>query len=119
MDSHGKISFTWKEDVFELIVEDEFNEEGIDVNVPVLKQSVLNKAPKNWKRIEMWDQKVLGSPETIKKCQSIWNWFTIKGCTKTAFVVSNNIQVQVLEKYADKNSGIFLDIEKAYKWLQE
>ena len=107
MNSHGKISFSWKENIFVLIVEGPFNEEGIERIVPLLKESVLNRTSKKWKRLEIWDAEVLGSPETIKRCQLIWDWFNVNGCLLTAIVISNNIQIQVLEKYSDSSTIIF------------
>ena len=118
MNSHGEISFSWKEDIFALIVEGAFNEEGIEVSVPLLKESVLNRTSNKWKRLETWDAEVLGSPETIKKCQLIWDWFNVNGCIKTAFVISTNIQIQVLEKYSDSNTQIFSDMETALEWFR-
>jgi hypothetical protein len=118
MNSHGNISFSWEEDLFALIVTGPFNEEGIEVSVPLLQESVLNSTYNKWKRLEMWDSEVLGSPETIKRCQFIWNWFNANGCTKTAIVISNSIQAQVLEEYSDSSTQTFFDKEKALEWLR-
>jgi hypothetical protein len=118
MNSHGNISFSWEEDIFVLIVKGPFNEEGIEVSVPLLQKSVLNSSYNKWKRLEMWDSEVLASPETIKRCQLIWSWFNANGCTKTAVVISNNIQAQVLEKYSDSSTQTFLDKKKALEWLR-
>jgi hypothetical protein len=118
MNNHGKISFSWKEDIFALIVEGAFNEEGVEISVPLLKESVWNRTPNKWKRLETWDEEVLGSPETIERCKLIWDWFNGNGCIKTAFVISTNIQIQILEKHSDSSSQIFSDKETALDWLR-
>jgi hypothetical protein len=118
MNSHGNISFSWEEYIFVLIVEGAFNEEGIEVSLPLLQESVLNSTYNKWKRLEMWDSEVLASPETIKRIKFIWSWFRANGCTKTAVVISNSIQAQVIEKYSDSSTQVFLDKEKALEWLR-
>lgn len=119
MNSHGNISFSWEEDIFALIVEGAFNEEGIEVSIPLLQESVLNSGYNKWKRLEIWDSEVLASPETIKRIRSIWNWFRANGCTKTAVVISNSIQAHLIEKYSDSSiQQVFLDKEKALEWLR-
>jgi hypothetical protein len=117
MNNHGNITFSWKDDLFTLRVEGAFNEEGIEYSVPLLQESVLNSTMKKWKRLEIWDLEVLGSPETIQRVKLIWDWFNVNGCVLTAVVVSNSIQAQVIEKHLDSSTKIFSDVKKALEWL--
>jgi len=116
MNKHGDMTLSWQEDLFIIEVNGPFNKEGVIFWFSELKKSVENKKFKTWRRLEIWDEEVFSSPESMKIGESIYDWYDDNGCILTAVVVSNGIQENILNHM--KNSvKIFRDKEKAEKWL--
>jgi hypothetical protein len=65
MKNHGHVSFSWDEDLFIVNVEGAFNKEGVTHYVPLIQEAIFNRATTKWKRLEIWDDEALGSPETL------------------------------------------------------
>jgi len=116
MNKHGHMNFEWKNDIFIIEVEGPFNEIGIESLFSELKKSVEDKGVKVWRRLEIWNEDVSGSPKTMEIGQSIFDWHEKNGCVLTAIVVSNCIQEWILAKMTNRLQ-IFRTIEQAEDWL--
>jgi len=116
---HGGISFVWDRDLIEITSTGPFNEIGLIHCISMVKNSILNKNIKSWRRMEIWDDETLGSPECIALSKEKAKWFITHGCYATAIVVSNSVQRALLEKEATSNIRFFDDAATAKKWLNE
>jgi hypothetical protein len=85
----------------------------------MVKNSILSKNIKNWRRLEIWDDETLGSPECFDLAKEKAKWFIANGCYASAVVVSNSAQRSLLESVATGNLHFFEDEETAKKWLDE
>jgi len=119
MNLHGEISFVWNGDLIEITSKGPFNELGLIHSISMVKNSVLNKNIKSWRRMEIWDNETLGSPECITLSKEKAKWFIEHGCYASAIVVSNSTQRALLEKAATREIRFFDDVAVARKWLDE
>ena len=119
MNIHGEISFVWNGDLIEITSTGPFNETGLNHCISTVKNSILNKNIKSWRRMEIWDDETLGSPECITLSKEKAKWFIAHGCYATAIVVSNSVQRALLEKAATSKIRFFDDAATAKKWLDE
>lgn len=119
MNMHGEISFEWSGDLIEITSTGPFNKTGLNHCISIVQNSILNKNIKSWRRMEVWDNETLGSPECIALSKDKAKWFLTHGCYATAIVVSNSVQRALLEKAATSNIRFFDDIVTAKKWLDE
>ncbi len=119
MNMHGEVSFVWNGDLIEITSTGPFNEAGLNHSISTVKNSILNKNIKSWRRMEVWDDETLGSPECITLSKEKAKWFIAQGCYATAIVVSNSIQRNLLENAATSNIRFFDDAATAKKWLDE
>lgn len=117
MKKHGNMNLSWQEDLFILEIEGPFNEDGMAFWFAELKKSVESKGIKEWRRLELWNDQVLGSPKSIEIGKSIYEWYQEHGCTVTAVVVSNSLQEQIIKNLFKSDAQIFRDKEKAQQWL--
>ncbi|WP_019028312.1 hypothetical protein [Colwellia piezophila] len=118
MNKHGEISFSWVNDVFTLEIKGPFNEEGLEYYIPLIQKSVSKRSVKDWKRVEVWDDEVLGSPTTAALTKSLWEWYDKNGCVLTAIVVSNSVQTQGIQILLKSQAKVFINIGKAQEWLE-
>lgn len=118
MNRHGRTEVAWEDNIFIVHVEEAFNEEGLTFMFSRLKELIKSKGFTSWRRLEIWDEEVLGSPETIKIGKAIYSWYEEHGCTNTAVVVSNSIQEQIIKDMFKSSAKIFRDKEKALEWLK-
>lgn len=117
MNKHGHMKLSWQGDLFIVEVEGPFNEEGIEFWFSELKKSVENSRHKVWRRLEVWNDEVIGSPKTMETGAKIYEWYENNGCDKVAIVISNGFQEQVLQQM-DNDVKIFRDKETAEKWFK-
>ncbi|GHE89096.1 hypothetical protein [Thalassotalea profundi] len=116
---HGDVSFIWNGDLIEITSTGPFNELGLSHSISKVKNSILDKNIKSWRRMEIWDDETLGSPECIVLSKEKAKWFIDHGCYASAIVVSNNLQKALLDKAASGNVHFFDDVATARKWLDE
>lgn len=117
MNKHGYLHFSWDKNVLIINVEDPFNEEGFQYHTALIRNAVVNRIPRQWKRLEVWGDEVLGSPAVVKMCSLQYDWYEDNGCYLSAVVVSNSIQAMVLESYVKSTAKIFYDTDEALHWL--
>jgi hypothetical protein len=117
MNTHGHVSFSWDEDLFIVYVKGAFNEEGVAHYVPLIQEAILNRDNTKWRRLEIWDDEALGSPDTLEAAKLIYDWYDINGCFLSAFVICNNLQTEVINNIFKLNAEVFTDISKAKQWL--
>ncbi|KGJ91005.1 hypothetical protein [Colwellia psychrerythraea] len=118
MNKHGEISFSWVNDVFTLEVKRAFNEEALEYYIPLIQKSVSNRSVQDWKRLEVWDDEVLGSPTTAALTKLLWEWYDKNGCVLTGIVVSNSVQAQGIQNILKSKAKVFINIGKAQSWLE-
>jgi len=118
MNKHGNITSSWDGDIFIVELKEAFNEDGLEFWFTQLKQIIESKKLTSWRRLEIWDEEVLGSPETIKIGKAIYDWYEEHGCEHTAVVVENGIQKQIIQHMLNSNAQVFRDKEKALNWLK-
>ncbi|WP_354624101.1 hypothetical protein [Psychromonas sp. MME2] len=118
MNKHGDICFSWEGELLTLIVKGPFNEEGFDYYISLIRKSVLNRSINHWKRLEIWDDEVMASPNVVDKCRVIHDWYEKNGCILSAVVVSNNMQALLLKKSVKTNAEIFTKIEDSKEWFK-
>lgn len=118
MNRHGHMNISWKKDILIGEVQGPFNEVGLKYWFSELQSVVENRACKTWKRLEVWDEEVLGSPETLEIGHSLYDWYEENGCIATAVVVSNSIQEQIITGIFKSKAKIFRDKEDALNWLE-
>ncbi|MCQ8877166.1 hypothetical protein NQT69_03810 [Pseudoalteromonas shioyasakiensis] len=116
---HGDISFTWNHDTFEVNVQGGFNQESLAYHIPRLQAEVCNRQVNTWKRLEVWDQEVLGTPEAVAAGKLIYDWYTDHGCIATAVVICNSLQRQLIKDIFKSSAAVFTDIEQARQWLKQ
>lgn len=119
MDMHGDVSFEWKGDLIEINSVGPFNVEGLSYSISVVKNSILSKNLKNWRRLEIWDDETLGSPECFVLAKEKAKWFIANGCYASAIVISNSVQRSLLESAATSNVRLFESVAAAKKWLDK
>ena len=117
MNHHGNINMSWDDDIFTLKIKGAFNEVSLQYYGPLLMESVLNREVKLWKRLEIWDDEVLGSPTTIAVGKNIYEWYNNNGCVLTAFVICNALQEKIINDHFQSSAKIFFHIDEAKAWL--
>ena len=116
---HGDVSFEWKGDLIEINSVGPFNVEGLSYSISVVKNSILGKNLKSWRRLEIWDDETLGSPECFVLAREKAKWFIENGCYASAIVISNSVQRSLLESAATSNVRLFENVAAAKKWLDK
>lgn len=119
MKNHGHVSFSWEDELFVVHVEGAFNEEGVAHYVPLIQEAILNRDKVHWKRLEIWDDEALGSPDTLAAAKLIYDWYDDNGCFKTAIVIRNRLQANIVTNIFKSNAEIFTDIDSAKEWLND
>lgn len=118
MNQHGEIFFSWINNIFTLEIKGGINNEALYHYFPLIQEAVSKRANKNWKRLEIWDDETLGSPETGNLVKSIWEWYDQNGCALAVVVASNSVQEYAIHKMVSKQAKIFFDMAKAHKCLE-
>lgn len=116
---HGEVFFEWDGDLIKINSIGPFNVEGLSYSISMVKSSILSKNIKNWRRLEIWDDETLGSPECFVLAKDKAKWFIANGCYASAIVFSNSVQSSLLESAATGNIRFFEDESTAKKWLDE
>ncbi len=119
MDSHGKVSIEWIGDLFISSTNGPFNEAGVKDSIVIIKTSILNKNLKSWRRLEIWDEETLTSPEVFPLMKATTQWYKIHGCYASAVVIKNNLQRYMVENLIKSGTPIFTEIDIAIAWLDE
>ena len=117
MDRHGNMKLSWHKEILIGEVEGAFNEESLEYWFPKIKHLVENRKIDSWYRLEIWDEEVLGSPETIELAKAIYEWYEENGCVATAVVVCNRIQEQIIKAMFQSQAKIFRSKDEAIQWL--
>lgn len=117
MNSHGHVSFSWEKELFIVYVEGAFNEEGVAHYIPLIQEAILNRKTTEWKRLEIWNNEALGSPDTLAAAKLIYDWYDENGCYVTAVVTCNNLQTEIIKNIFRSKAEVFTDICKAREWL--
>ena len=117
MNHHGKVSFSWKGDIFIADVQGPFNEEAVEHYIPLLKEAILKKKLSTWKRLEVWNDEMLASPAVITMAKEIYDWYDENGCIKTAIVLCNSLQIHMVKDMLNSNAEVFTESQKAQEWL--
>jgi hypothetical protein len=117
MDAHGEIALLWEGDLLTVNAKGPFNELGMQNTVAAIRESVLNKNLKAWRKIEFWDEQTLGSPKVIYLAEKASKWYKENGCVASAVVVSNCIQNQIIKNISNNTSMTFQNEDAAVNWL--
>lgn len=117
MNQHGKITYSWEGNIFILDIQGPFNEEAVDYYIPILKNSAIKSEFDVWRRLEIWNSEVLASPEVLKLAKNIYDWYENNGCSKTAIVVCNSVQVHMIKDMLKTRAEVFSDVNTAREWL--
>lgn len=117
MDAHGEIALFWQNDLLTVNAKGPFNELGMQKTVATIQESILNKNLTSWRKIEIWDNETLGSPEVISLAEDASQWYKENGCIASAVVVSNCIQHQIIKKISNHTSMAFQNEKNAINWL--
>ncbi|WP_157673861.1 hypothetical protein [Cognaticolwellia beringensis] len=117
MNRHGKITFTWENDLFISKVEGPFNELGLAYYSSEIKKSVISKDFKQWRRIEVWDEESIASPETLNIGKELYDWCKNNGCVLEAIVLSTHLQKHIVKDIFKSKIEIFQNITEAKAWL--
>lgn len=118
MNRHGRTEVVWEDDIFIVHVGEAFNEEGLAYMFSRLKDLIKSKGFTSWRRLEIWDEEVLGSPETIQIGKAIYAWYEENGCSHTAVVVTNGLQEQIIKSMFNSSAKVFRNKEQAKEWLE-
>ena len=120
MKAHGYADIFWNEDILTLEVHGPFNEEGVKLVNKEVKEAVINKKIKHWRRIENLDNETMGSDLTVSFVKELYLWAEENGCRACAVVVSNLIQKQAISGLMKgRNAKIFHHLEDAKKWIDQ
>ncbi len=114
---HGQLSFSWSGDLLTIIVEGPFNEVGLRYWFAEMQKQVETKGLTSWRRFEIWDDESLSSPEGLSVVKQLYEWYEIKGCVLSVFVVKNSMQEYIIRDVSKIKPEIFYDLEHAKKWM--
>ena len=117
MKKHGTVDFYWLDNLLVIKTYGPFNEEGVDHAISEVKESVQNQEAKAWLRLEILDDETLGSPTVLARVKELHQWCEYNGCDNSAIVVSNNLQVYMVENMIESQINVFRDLDKAKTWL--
>ncbi|WP_394190418.1 hypothetical protein [Pseudoalteromonas atlantica] len=117
MNIHGKVKLSWNKDLFIIEAFGPFNDEGIEHYNELIKKAIISRVFESWRRLEIWDNEVLGSPSVLDKCKEMYRWYEEQSCEASAVVVSNRIQEIILVEKINTSAEIFTTTEKAKSWL--
>jgi hypothetical protein len=115
---HGNMNLSWHKEILVAEIEGAFNEEGLEYWFPKVKQLIENRKIDTWYRLEIWDEEVLGSPETIEHAKAMYEWYEENGCLAIAVVVCNRIQEQIITAMFQSQAKIFRNKDEAIQWLE-
>ena len=118
MHRHGNMKLSWYKQILIGEIEGAFNEESLEYWFPKVKHLIHNRKTDSWYRLEIWDDEVLGSPETIEYAKAMYEWYEENGCVATAVVVCNRIQEQIITAMLQSQAKLFRDKEEAIEWLE-
>jgi len=114
---HGKVTLSWDKDLLIIEAFGPFNDEGLDYYNALIKNAINGRSCESWKRLEIWDNEVLGSPSVVDKCKAMHGWYDENRCVLSAVVVSNRIQEIILREKVNTSAHIFFSSEDARNWL--
>lgn len=118
MNRHGQMSFSWSDDLLIVKPKGPFNEEGREYVNNRVKDVILNKGLKRWRRLEILDEETMGSPSVLGMVKDLYTWYEDNGCYATAVVVKNSLQIYVIEEmFQSRTVKIFSNISEAEKWI--
>jgi len=117
MNRHGNVTFIWENDLFISTVEGPFNELGLAYHSSEIKKSVISKGFKQWRRIEVWDDESIASPDTLVIGKELYEWCKNHGCILEAVVLSNNIQEHIVKGIFKSNIEVFYSLTEAKQWM--
>jgi len=116
---HGQVTISWEEDLFVVSAYGPFNEEGLIYCANKLMEQVSSRNLANWKKLEIWDDKTLASPDALKVVKPLFDWYKLKGCELDVFVIKNSVQKYILDELDISNLVIFYDEKEARDWLSK
>ena len=119
MKPHGNITLYWNDDLLVVKTFGPFNEIGLKIIISEIRDSILNKGLKSWRKLEIWDEETLGSPEVIAKGQSVAKWYKDNGCYASAIVICNCLQEKLAGEITTNNTRPIRNEKEAMKWLNK
>ncbi len=120
MEKHGETKFYWEGNL--LIVEPKgpFNEEGQTYACNQIKLAILDSGIKRWRRLEILDEKTMGSLAVLDIVKDLYTWYDQNGCYITAVVVKNSLQAHsVAEVFNSPTVKIFISLVDAINWISQ
>lgn len=119
MNAHGDISLFWDGDLLVVKTFGPFNEIGLKTIISKIRESILNKGIESWRKMEIWDEETLGSPDVVATGQAVAKWYKDNGCIASAVIVCNSLQEELVDKITSNNTKSFRDQEAAMNWLNQ
>jgi len=117
MNAHGDISLSWEGDLLIIEVFGPFNEIGLKNIIARIRESILTKGIDAWRKLEIWDEETLGSPDIVSMGEIVAKWYKDNGCYASAVVVCNSLQEQLVNNITSNNTKSFRNKNTAMKWL--
>ncbi|GLX83738.1 hypothetical protein [Thalassotalea eurytherma] len=117
MNAHGDITLFWDGDLLIVKTFGPFNELGLKIIISKIRESILNKGLESWRKMEIWDEETLGSPDVVATGEAVAKWYKDNGCIASAIIVCNSLQEQLVDKITSNNTKSFRDQETAMNWL--
>ena len=120
MEKHGEMTCYWEADLLTVEAKGPFNEEGLNYACTQVKQAILNSGFKRWRRLEVLDEKTMGSPAVLDIVNDLYAWYDQNGCYLAAVVVKNKIQEHaVAEVFKSPTVKIFNSLLDAINWVNQ
>lgn len=119
MNAHGDITLFWDGDLLVVKTFGPFNELGLKINISKIRESILNKGLKSWRKMEIWDEETLGTPDVVATGPAVAKWYKDNGCIASAIIVCNSLQEHLVDKITTNNTKSFRDKETALNWLNQ
>ena len=120
MEKHGEMTCYWKGTLLTVEPKGSFNEEGLKYACTQVKQAIENSGIKHWRRLEILDEKTMGSPAVLDIAKDMYAWYDQNGCYLTAVVVKNRIQEHaVSEVFKSPTVKIFISLVDAINWINQ
>ena len=119
MNAHGDFTLFWDGDLLVVKTFGPFNELGLKIIISKIRESILNMGLESWRKMEIWDEETLGSPDVVATSQEVAKWYKDNGCIASAIIVCNSLQEQLVDKITTNNTKSFRDQETAMNWLNQ
>jgi len=117
MNAHGDLSLLWDGDLLIVKTFGPFNEIGLKILISKIRESILGKGLKSWRKMEIWDEETLGSPDVVSTGEAVAKWYKDNGCYASAIIVCNSLQEQIADNITSNNTKSFRNQEAAMNWL--